>query len=94
MTDIETIIYKNDNTLVWVEILFKPNEERKTFVYTVKHKRGGTVDILGYVKWYGAWRQYVFMPVDATLWNDSCLQGIVDYLQKINKEHRSKRGKG
>lgn len=46
---------------------------------------------LGSIYWYGPWRQYIFEPSDSTLWHKGCLQDVVEFLDKVNREHREKR---
>ena len=41
--------------------------ERKTRVIQIRGKQNGF--LLGHIKWYGAWRQYVFYPEEKTLFN-------------------------
>ena len=51
---------------------------------------------LGWIRWYGPWRQYVFEPLIgiSTTFNNSCLEGIVNVLTQLNEEHRAKRETG
>ena len=48
---------------------------------------------LGWIRWFGTWRQYVFDPtLDApTTFNNGCLQGVVDMLTHLNSDHGAKR---
>jgi len=41
---------------------------------------------LGELKWYGAWRQYIFEPINNSFYNNGCLRTIIDFLDRINKE--------
>jgi len=43
---------------------------------------------LGMVEWYGAWRQYVFMPSPSSLWSSGCLEDVRAFLVKVNAERR------
>jgi len=47
-------------------------------------------DHLGYIKFSGAWRQYVFEPCIGTKWNYSCLDQVSKFLVEQNKKWRSK----
>jgi hypothetical protein len=47
---------------------------QKTDVWKVVSVRHG--NLLGVIKWYGAWRQYVFWPSIETLFNPDCLEEI------------------
>lgn len=39
-------------------------------------------NVLGRVRWYGGWRQYVFYPEPQTLWNDGCLETVRRFLRE------------
>lgn len=47
--------------------------------------------LLGVVKWWGAWRQYVFFPDSHTLYNPTCLNEIAEFCQTKTKGHRAKK---
>lgn len=61
----------------------------KTRRWGIRSKNHG--DLLGWVRWYGPWRQYVFMPCEATVYNDGCLGSIRAFLVEANAEHRQRR---
>ena len=63
-------------------------EKQKTKVYAVQSRSDG--DILGEIKWYFGWRQYVFFPADDTIWSRGCLQEIVSFIQKLMDERNKK----
>ena len=46
----------------------------KTRQWHVRSKSSGT--LLGRIKWYGPWRQFVFFPEPTTLFNIGCLADI------------------
>jgi len=39
--------------------------------------------ILGIIKWYGPWRQYVLFPSDCTLWSHGCLQEVMSFIKGL-----------
>ena len=53
-------------------------EKPRTQVYSVVAKMNG--DILGVIKWYGAWRKYAFCPSYSTLFNTTCLNDITKFM--------------
>jgi hypothetical protein len=72
-----------------------PNPGRKTTKWDVMNTNEG--DHLGYIYWYGAWRQYVFSPFltqmapyDSIILNNGCLDDIGDFLNQLNKAQRGK----
>lgn len=50
----------------------------KLSIYTVKNKQSDIV--LGTIKFYGAWRKFVFEPSEAVIFDASCLNDIVFFL--------------
>ena len=55
---------------------------RKTPIYHICSKR--SKDEIGQIKWYGAWRKYCFFPNGETIWDNKCLEKIIDFLQELN----------
>jgi hypothetical protein len=45
---------------------------------------------LGVIKWYGAWRKYVFFPDYDTLFDTNCLLEIAAHCEQVTKEHRER----
>lgn len=60
----------------------------KTEVWQCSSVRKGFV--LGYVKWYGGWKQYSFFPSPGTLFNRGCLADIQNFLKEIMQEARER----
>lgn len=58
----------------------------KTFVFEVTSRHNGRV--IGYVRWYFAWRRYVLYPGDGTLFDAGCLHEIAEYCEFKTKQHR------
>lgn len=44
---------------------------------------------LGFIRFKGSWRQFVFEPLPYTDWNYSCLVEIVDFLKEQNEKWRN-----
>ena len=66
---------------------FGRTESGKTCIWFVK-SRGNSVP-LGQVRWYGAWRKYVFYPSHDTLFDYACLQDIASFCQTNTKGHNA-----
>lgn len=70
----------------WLEFVHV-EDKPKTKVWEVKRK---AVEIhldgisLGYVKYFGQWRQYAFFPHEGTVWHGECLQDITLFLNYQN----------
>ena len=60
---------------------------RITDIWTIEGNDGTA---LGHVAWYGPWRQYVYEPVDGTVYNNTCLVDIAAFLAKVNAAQRGK----
>lgn len=65
---------------------------KKTQVWRVHAIRN--LAILGTIKWFGRWRQYVFHPEGDTIFNAGCLRDIADRTEELSKSHRAKRRDG
>ena len=59
---------------------------RKTFVWHVESAYDGS--LLGDIKWYAPWRQYVLMPFDGCVWSHDCLSEVSEFI-KLHKKDRS-----
>lgn len=77
---------RNKETHLVFERTKKP-KGRKTNIYSVKKE--GYI-LLGHVKFYGAWRQFVFYPLPDTFYNKGCNELINNFLDKVNKRWRNK----
>lgn len=40
---------------------------------------------LGEIAFYVPWKQYVFLPISNTIFNDECLQDIIQFIQGKNR---------
>lgn len=57
-------------------------KKSKTSVYAIFSKSNR--EAIGTIKWYGPWRQYCFFPLDdETVWNRTCLNDIVDFINQL-----------
>jgi len=52
-------------------------------VYSKNHN-----SFLGYIKWFGRWRQYAFFPAAETVWNPECLKDICEFIRDLMEDHR------
>ena len=62
------------------------NEKGQTLIVNVISKGHG--DLLGKIHWHWPWRQYCFFPEEKTTWSASCLLDVMNYLNKLNKDHK------
>ena len=60
----------------------------KTSAFGVFTKDGGIE--LGWVKWFGRWRKYSFFPTSNTIFEETCLRDIAEFIQEKTREHKAK----
>lgn len=76
--------------MVYIEFVFLTmSASGKTKIYEIQ-----TVDsrhILGYIKWFGAWRKYCFYPEQHTVFEQDCLKVISTFLIEKTKEQYKKK---
>ena len=70
---------------IYFELIAK---KPKTSVYAIRSKSSG--DVLGHIRWYFGWRQYIFEPETSedTIWNIGCLREVIDFLQKLMDDRK------
>jgi hypothetical protein len=62
--------------------------QRKTRLFTVLNNSSD--DAIGYIEWYGAWRQYCFFPCGYIVFSAGCLDDISDFIGSLMTERRNK----
>ena len=60
---------------------------RKTRCFDIWNKKADY--IVGEIYWYGAWRQYCLLALEGMVFNNTCLELIINFLNDINEKHRS-----
>lgn len=43
-------------------------------------------DLLATIEWYGSWRQYVLYFHSGTVWNNGCLENVLEVLKYLKEE--------
>lgn len=46
---------------------------------------------IGEIRYYPQWRQYCFFPFLSTVWNNTCLNDVNDFLKQLNDSRKKKR---
>jgi hypothetical protein len=64
-----------------------PHEVRRTRIFDCYNKR--SMDVLGMVFWYAAWRQYCFQPRAHTIYSAGCLADITNFIGYLMADHRA-----
>lgn len=67
----------------WIEFKLKRKCD-KTDVYSVVSRISHLE--LGEIKWSCAWRQYAFFPIGFTLYEETCLRDIADFLILLRRK--------
>lgn len=62
--------------------------KKVTNTYEVLEKGGGLTSLLGVIKWFGRWRKYVFFPVQNTLYEETCMREISQFIVEETQAHR------
>lgn len=83
-------VYKTNYIIIYSRKI----KGRKTLIYDIFSLKEKVPDVtsiftdvhLGQIKWYGAWRKYCFFPNKETIWDNKCLEQIIDFLNTINKK--------
>ncbi len=63
-----------------------PSKSGKTLVWVISSHSGGA---LGQVKWFSAWRCYVYEPMPWTVYNADCMQALSDFTQCVTAAHKA-----
>jgi len=63
--------------------------QRKTAVVAVDSRSSGAT--LGWIKWFGRWRQYAFFPEPGTVFNPECMDDINSVIRSLMNERTADR---
>lgn len=66
-----------------------PNPGKKTKIFHILTKVHEG-NLLGKIKWHGAWRQYVFFPEGDTLFDRKCLKDIISFIDELMVDRKTK----
>ena len=75
----------------WIEFeVIEPPEDLnykpKTQRWAVQTK--DTYLQLGIVRWHNSWRKYAFFPYEGTLFEQTCLRDIANFIEDETKKHK------
>ena len=76
----------------WIAFNLAPvRPSRKTGIWAVVTK-GGAKEVgglvLGHVSWWAQWRKYAFFPAQGTLYEQTCLRDIAEFIDDQMKLRR------
>lgn len=58
--------------------------------FTIKGRAG---DLLGWVRWYGRWRMWCFLPCEGSVWSADCLADVCKFVAGLNAKVPQNRDK-
>lgn len=62
--------------------------KRKSDIYSIRSLDG---DLLGYIKWFPSWRKYVFYPYQNTVYEETCLREVAEFIEQETKLYKENR---
>jgi hypothetical protein len=71
---------------IYFEKIEKIKDLPKTSVWECKNNRSN--EIIGIVKWNSQWRQYCFFPDSYTIFNSTCLQDIIHFINQLSEDRQ------
>ena len=80
-------IYKSKTVHVYINECFNPKKKTRLFAIR-RDDKTGLGEVLGLIKFSGAWRQYITDFVPDTLWSSSCKRAICDFEDEMNAKWR------
>lgn len=63
----------------WIRFALGPKQNPKTSIWLVIAKDGDMP--LGEIRWWGRWRKYAFFPNPETLYENTCLRDIAEFIE-------------
>lgn len=66
-----------------------PIKNRKTPIFIIYSNTGELIE-LGMIKWHGAWRKFCLFPNSNTLWDNKCLEDVINLLNTLNTWWKTK----
>ncbi len=73
----------------WIDFQVKALKP-KTKIYAIIAKQDGSE--IGEIKWYAPWRQYAFFPYSNMVFEKTCLNDILQFLEMIKPIRKPKEG--
>ena len=64
-------------------------KDHKTNEYEVTEKHNVRAT-LGYIRWFARWRKYAFSPITNTVFEETCLREIAQFVEEETQAHRAK----
>ncbi len=65
----------------------KIGDTGKTEIWNILSK--SSEFILGRISWYGPWRQYCFFPSPNSVFNNTCMAEIIEFIKELMAKRRA-----
>jgi CRISPR/Cas system CMR-associated protein Cmr1 (group 7 of RAMP superfamily) len=72
----------------WIEIVELP-QAMPTRRFEVKNIKSGFT--IGWIRWYGPFRSYAYLPCEGTVYEEDCLRDLAECVEGLTKEHKAKK---
>jgi len=85
--------WRRGDYLEFEEVSAGSRKTKRIAVVAVRAKRPDdeAAGTLGYIEWFGRWRQYVFVPLETTVYSAGCLADIAAELRAQQERWRTSR---
>jgi hypothetical protein len=62
------------------------SDSGKTLRFEVRHESGA---VLGWIYWFPRWRKYIYHPKPTTVYEETCLNEIAEFIKTKTAEHNT-----
>jgi hypothetical protein len=69
----------------WIEVI-EEQQVTTTRRFVVHNSKNGA--IIGWIRWYGPFRGYAFLPCEGTVYEEDCLRDLASCVEGLTKEHK------
>lgn len=74
--------------IVFAEAETVSKKTKRWAVITKNTFNTGNERFLGIVKWFSSWRSYSFAPFEETIFEQTCLEEIAEFISHQTKRHK------
>ena len=83
----DRVIYSGKNSTVYINQCHNPGKKTKLFAIR-KYGKTGLGELLGIIRFDGAWRQYITEFLPDVKWSAGCKENIAKFEREMNKKWR------
>ncbi len=63
------------------------SKNKKTYDVSIDNLKG---ELIGIISWYGPFRKYTFRPEYNTVWDTSCLNEVIQYINQLMSDRKKR----